>query len=67
MEIGRGGGKITPSESAFLPRGSEKCASTLCSRFAAEAKVEEPETPGQKTKEGVNNILNKGKNLLKKK
>ena len=35
MEIGRGGGKITPSESAFLPRGSAKGASTLCSRSAA--------------------------------
>ena len=56
-----------PSESAFLPRGSAKCASTLCSRFAAEAKAEEPATPGQKAKDGVNNILNKGKNLFKKK
>lgn len=34
---------------------------------AAEAKVEEPATPGQKAKEGVNNLLNKGKNLFKKK
>ena len=56
-----------PSESAFLPRGSAKCASNLCSRSAAEAKVEEPETPGQKAKDGVNNLLNKGKNLFKKK
>ncbi len=34
---------------------------------AAEAKVEEPATPGQKAKDGVNNLLNKGKNLFKKK
>ena len=34
MEIGRGGGKITPSESAFLPRGSAKGASPLYSRSA---------------------------------